>query len=151
MLISQYELILRESKTYEWTGSNRKKFDNAESIYRFVTYEGTLALGSRPEEHIITLAINVKGELIGLVETGIGDISSACFSPRQCLMFGLQSGAAGLFVVHNHPSQDTTFSQEDIMAARRLKDACDIMGVKLVDFLAVSNSGYSSMMMEGLI
>lgn len=150
MRITQYELMLRETTTYEWSEDINVQLDCADTVYRFLT-EGKFALGSRPEEHLITLAVDCKGKLIGLIESSIGELSATPFSIRQIMMFACQCNAAAIIVCHNHPSMDVTPSQDDIMATRRLAEACRIMQMQLIDHLIISNRGYTSMRVEGII
>jgi DNA repair protein RadC len=57
------------------------------------------------------------------------------------------------FTLHNHPTGDLTPSREDIEITRRLREAGDILGIKVVDHLIIdtetgrSNSFVSSGLM----
>lgn len=151
MRISKYELMLKESKRFQWNGQNKQTFRGSEDVYRFITDDELFNLSSRPEEHLLTFALNVKGELIGFTETSIGELSSTALSPRQILMFAIQCNAGGLIICHNHPSGDPTPSNDDISATRRLKEACKLVGIQLVDHIVVGNGCYTSLAMEGVL
>ena len=57
------------------------------------------------------------------------------------------------FTLHNHPTGDLTPSREDIEITRRLREAGDILGIKVVDHIIIdtetgrSNSFVSSGLM----
>lgn len=78
MRISKYELMLKESKRFQWNGKNKQTFRGSEDVYRFITDDELFNLSSRPEEHLLTFALNVKGELIGFTETSIGELRGVC-------------------------------------------------------------------------
>ncbi len=49
-------------------------------------------------------------------------------------------GAVSFVMVHNHPSGDTSPSEEDRRFARTLKEAGSIIGIDLQDFLIIGGS-----------
>lgn len=59
--------------------------------------------------------------------------------------------AARIALVHNHPGNDPSPSLSDLDFTRRLRSACDIMGVGLVDHVIVAESGYYSFAEEGML
>lgn len=150
MIIKQYDLILRENTSFEYGRTNRKKFLDADFVYRFCNSEG-LSLGARGEEHVYAFALNTKCELIGMMQTGIGGISYAPIDVRSILTFALQCSACGVLIVHNHPSNDTTPSAEDIQTSARLRDACDLIGLKLLDHIIIGKYDYTSLKCIGAI
>ena len=56
----------------------------------------------------------------------------------------------GSFTLHNHPTGDPSPSREDIEITRRLKEAGDIIGVKVLDHIIVGDS-YVSFTERGLL
>ena len=55
--------------------------------------------------------------------------------PRTILKQGLLLDAAGLVLFHTHPSGDPAPSAEDLAFTRRLADAGELVGPRLVDHL----------------
>ena len=41
------------------------------------------------------------------------------------------------FTLHNHPSGDLTPSSEDINITKRLKEAGDLLGIKVIDHIII--------------
>ena len=56
----------------------------------------------------------------------------------------------GSFTLHNHPTGDPSPSREDIEITRRLKEAGEIIGVKLLDHIIIGD-GYLSFVSQGLL
>jgi DNA repair protein RadC len=54
--------------------------------------------------------------------------------------------ATAILVVHNHPSGNLKPSMEDKDVTRRLKQAGDILGIKVLDHLIFGEEGYLSML-----
>ena len=48
-------------------------------------------------------------------------------------------------VGHNHPSGNTEPSREDIEVTKRLKEACELMGIHLLDYLIIGEKTYRSL------
>jgi DNA repair protein RadC len=56
----------------------------------------------------------------------------------------ISAGAAGLFVLHNHPSGQTNASAEDMAFTRALRDRCEALDLALHDHLVVAGEGWFS-------
>jgi len=54
--------------------------------------------------------------------------------------------ATAILVAHNHPSGNLESSMEDKDVTRRLKQAGDILGIKVLDHLIFGEEGYLSML-----
>jgi DNA repair protein RadC len=57
--------------------------------------------------------------------------------------------AAGWICAHNHPSADTTPSQEDRVLTSRLRQGADLLGISLLDHLILTDEGYYSFADQG--
>lgn len=77
---------------------------------------------------------------------------SATFNIKHIFWFACANKASGIIVYHNHPSGNYTPSTSDKNACAHIKNACDILGITLVDFIiVVKDSGYYSFKEEELI
>lgn len=53
------------------------------------------------------------------------------------------------FTLHNHPTGDVTPSKEDLEITRRLKEAGDLLGIRVLDHIIVdTDSGASNSFVE---
>ena len=120
--------------------------------YDIVSVLKNIGLHERAEEYFMLLCLNTKGFIIGTHEVSHGHLSGSIVHPREVFKRALLNNAAAIIVAHNHPSGDTTPSQEDIGVTKRLKDCGDLLGVKLLDHIIVSPSGnYTSLADDGLL
>ena len=108
-------------------------------------------LAYEKREILIALLLNVKGEVESKEIISIGELAATNVHPREVFSPAIRKGAAGIVVVHNHPSGDPTPSTEDIAATRRLMEASRIVGIKLVDHVIIGDGNYVSLRVEGII
>jgi len=57
--------------------------------------------------------------------------------------------AAAIIFVHNHPSGDPTPSKEDIEITRRLREAGEMMGVRVLDHVIIGKGRFVSFVDDG--
>lgn len=99
---------------------------------------GSLLAGATVEK-VLTLHLNTKHELIGVHVVSTGTLDSAIVHPRDVFKAACLSNAAGLLLVHNHPSGDPTPSPDDRALVARLRAAGELLGVELLDALIVTD------------
>ena len=95
----------------------------------------------RDQEVMGALYLDVRNRLVADRELFRGALSRAAVEPRQLLREGLLLGAAGLILFHTHPSGDPSPSAEDLAFTRRLAEAGETVGVRLVDPLVLGGVG----------
>jgi len=55
-----------------------------------------------------------------------------------------------VILVHNHPSGDSTPSEDDIGLTKRLAEAGEIMGIDVLDHVIIGDDNFLSLKREGL-
>ncbi len=107
-------------------------------------------LMSKKKEYLVVISINGAQELINRHIISIGTLNSTLIHPREVFLPAIKDYAAGIFLVHNHPSGDTTPSQEDIKVTQHIDKAAKLIGIKLLDHLIVSpHEEFYSFRVEG--
>lgn len=81
----------------------------------------------------------------------IGSLNSSIVHPREVLKSALLSNSASIIVAHNHPSDVTDPSPEDIEVTKRLIDAGKIVGVDLLDHLIICTDSFKSLKESGYL
>jgi DNA repair protein RadC len=121
----------------------RAKIGDREALARPAAVARYLALrfALREQELLGALYLDVRNRLVGERELYRGTLSRAAVEPRRILQEGLLLGAAGCIVFHNHPSGDPTPSAEDLAFTRRLSEAGELVGIRLVDHLVLGGPG----------
>jgi len=64
--------------------------------------------------------------------------------PREVFSFAIEDRAASIIVAHNHPSGFIDISESDREVTRRLREAGDIIGIRLDDHIVVAGDDYAS-------
>jgi len=100
-------------------------------------------LQQETKEFFCTAHVDGKNRIICLEIVSIGTLNQAIVTPRDTFKTALLSNAAALILVHNHPTGDPTPSGEDLEVTRRLREAGELLGIKVLDHIIVGDSYYS--------
>ena len=103
------------------------------------------------EEYVYMVALNSAAVPVGVFEVSHGCINFTLLNPRELYLRALLSGGVGIVVLHNHPSGDPHPSKEDKAACERIKEAGEIMGISLYDFIVVGDGKYLSFYEECML
>jgi len=102
-------------------------------------------------EHFRAVYLDRKNQIISIETISIGGLASSIVHPREVFKPAVKKSAAGIILVHNHPSGDPSPSQEDIEVTRRLVEAGRIIGIEIVDHIIIGDRDYLSMRGRGII
>ena len=100
-----------------------------------------LRYGVRDQEVMGALYLDTRNRLLAERELYRGTLNRAAVEPRQILKEGLLHGAAGCLLFHTHPSGDPSPSAEDLAFTRRIAEAGEVVGIRLVDHLVLGTVG----------
>jgi DNA repair protein RadC len=90
------------------------------------------------------LHVNAKNKIIQKEMAAMGAIDHCSIQPGIVLRGAVASGAAGIITVHNHPSGSPEPSSEDRQLWRTMREACKLLGIRLLDNLVIATEGYFS-------
>jgi DNA repair protein RadC len=103
--------------------------------------DGLCAPG-REEFH--ALLLDTKHRVIGTRLISIGSLQSSLVHPREVFRPAIALSAAALLVAHNHPSGDPWPSSEDEAVTERLREAGELLGIRLLDHLVLGAQRFYS-------
>lgn len=92
-------------------------------------------------EVIGVINFNAKMQPINVNFVSAGTLNYSVAHPREILKSAILSNASSMMMIHNHPSQDTTPSEEDVMITDRMSQLCGLVGIPLVDHIIVGGDG----------
>ena len=101
------------------------------------------------EEHFVMLALDSKLRVVGAFDIHTGTINSSLVSMRSLFSRAMLCNANSIIVAHNHPSGIVKPSGEDINLTRRIKEAGEILDIKLQDHIIIGEDSYYSFNNEG--
>ncbi|UFS69493.1 DNA repair protein RadC [Geomonas sp. RF6] len=100
-------------------------------------------LKDETKEYFIALHLDGKNRILAVDICSIGSLNQSIVHPREVYKTALLSSAAAIILIHNHPSGDPIPSTEDMEVTRRLRDAGDLVGIKVLDHIVIGDSYYS--------
>lgn len=110
-----------------------------------------MSLPDEDREHCVVLALSTKNHITAIHTISIGNLNSCIVHPREVFKLCILANAASFVIMHNHPSNDPTFSPEDIQLTQRLVKAADVIGIDCLDHVVVTHDAYRSMKEQGLM
>jgi DNA repair protein RadC len=111
----------------------------------------TLKLGSREFETFCCLFLDNRHRLIEFVELFRGTIDGASVHPREVVKEALKHNAAAVIFAHPHPSGIAEASHADELITRRLKEALQLVDIRVLDHLIVAGGDVVSLAESGLL
>ena len=104
----------------------------------------TYDLREKKKEYLVCLYLNARNVLLKKEVVSIGLLDKTLLHPREIFYPATEINAASVILVHNHPSGDSSPSEKDIKIVEKIAQAGEIMGISVVDFVIISESGHYS-------
>lgn len=101
-------------------------------------------IGHLQQEVFVVVCINIRNEILDVVEVARGTVHSVEVHPREIFRVAIRCAAAGIVLAHNHPSGDPTPSTEDIELTRRVRECGELMGIPVIDHVVVTERSHRS-------
>jgi DNA repair protein RadC len=101
------------------------------------------------EFHVLALDSQSRVRRDVLVTRGL--LNSALVHPREVFRAAIAEAAAGIIVVHNHPSGDPTPSPEDQVVTRQLVEAGRLLDLPVYDHVILAGDRFLSFVTAGLL
>ncbi len=124
---------------------NGKELNTPEKVYQLVRSK----LKDHSREHFYIILLNTRN--ISLYEISVGTLNTSLVHPREVFAEAIKHRAASLILAHNHPSGDTTPSQQDKELTKRLVDAGKLLCIEVLDHVIVTQNAYLSFKQKGLL
>lgn len=101
------------------------------------------------QEKFIVIGVNGAGEISFKKVVSMGTLDRAIVHPREVFSDALKLRCSAIFIAHNHPSRNLEPSGADVKTTRRLVEAGEILGIKVLDHLIFSDTEYFSFSEHG--
>ena len=97
------------------------------------------------KETFKVLLLNNANKIIGYATISEGGLTSTIVDVRVVIQTALVSNATSIILTHNHPSGNPRPSIQDDSLTKKIKSACELMDIRLLDHIIVTpyNSFYS--------
>lgn len=133
--------FLREVQVnYRKTGCQNFKVTDQQDVAEFVR----TVLIDNSREHFVALYLDA-GSRVGCYSLlSIGTATQTLITPRELFQRAIVAGAVSIIIAHNHPSGDLTPSPDDLTTTRRLCQAGELLGIRLLDHVIVTDDDSAS-------
>lgn len=108
----------------------------------FNSYRGRYERVKR--EEFLLLMLNNKNQVIREEIVSAGGLDASIVHPREVFKAAIRASAAAVIFVHNHPSGDPTPSHDDFAITTRLREAADLLQIRVLDHVIVGTDSYYS-------
>lgn len=110
-----------------------------------------MRVGGKPHEEFGCIWLNAAHEVIEAGEMFRGTLTQTSAYPREVVKEALHHNAAAVIFYHNHPSGAAEPSPADEMLTRQLKDALNLVDVRVLDHFVVTAEQTTSFAEKGLL
>ena len=107
-------------------------------------------MGYLEREELRVVLLNARNTVLRLVTVYQGNVSSSLVRIGELFRDAVRLNAAGLILVHNHPSGDPTPSPDDLRLTAETLAAGRLLDVQLLDHLIVAGDGFISLRDRGV-
>ena len=108
-------------------------------------------MGALCQEQVRVLLLDRRNRVTGQRVIYQGNAFSAIVRPAEVLRPAVVEGVPHLIVAHNHPSSDPTPSPQDFKVTKELREAADLLGLKLLDHVVIGGGEAVSLKDQGLL
>ena len=124
-----------------------ERFTSPAQVFDFFHHE----LRDNRKELFLILLLDGKNRITRKVQVSEGSLNQSIVHPREVFAPAVRESAAAVIFIHNHPSGDPAPSREDREITRRLKEAGEILGIKVLDHIIIGDGAYFSFVESGLL
>ena len=99
---------------------------------------------NKKQEYFVLLTLDGARRLINNRIVTIGTLMSSLVHPREVFSLAIEDRAASIIIAHNHPSGSLDISENDREVTRRLRQAGELIGIRLDDHIIVAGDDFVS-------
>lgn len=90
------------------------------------------------KESFKVLLLNQANKIIGYTTISDGGLTATVVDVRVVMQAALVTNATSIILAHNHPSGNIYPSSQDDSLTKRIKSACELMDIRLLDHIIVT-------------
>lgn len=124
-----------------------KAFTSASDVKQFCQ----LQIAHEKDEHFCCMFMDSQHRLIAFERLFSGTVDGASVYPRVVVRRALELNAAAVIFTHNHPSGLPEPSHADISITQRLKNALNLVDIRVLDHIVVGTESTVSIAERGHI
>lgn len=103
------------------------------------------------QERFYVVLLNSSNRITRVKLVTEGTLNASLVHPREVFRYAITETAASIILVHNHPSGNTTPSEEDINMTNKLVEASKFIDIPILDHLIIAGDRYTSFAQLGYL
>ena len=143
-LVRKYRVALVKESAHKYDVPT--SLNNPEKVVKYA--DSILNFNTLAKENFVLVPVDNKLKPLGVFVLTIGTVDASIVSSRDVFQAALLCNASRIFVLHNHPSGDSTPSAEDKQVTQKLKKAGELMNIPLLDHIIVGDDNYYSIVSD---
>lgn len=133
MYVPRYSISLVKERTERYDLSAMSSAKDAVGLFSRMFLDAD-------REKFVVITLDAKNKPIGVNVVSVGTLTMSLVHPREVFKMAILQNAAGILCAHNHPSGDCTPSREDRDLTSKLKNAGELLGIKLLDHIVLGEN-----------
>lgn len=109
-----------------------------------------LTLGRREREELHVLLLTTRNVVMREVRVYVGNVSASLVRVGELFTEAVRDTAAGIIIVHNHPSGDPTPSPDDLHLTAEAIAAGRLLDIDVLDHIVIAAGSYVSLRERGV-
>lgn len=108
-------------------------------------------LGEEKREFFVAILLNTRHHVKHIQIVSIGSLATSIVHPREVFRYAIERSAAAIVLCHNHPSGETSPSEDDMDITQRLSKCGDLLGIEVLDHIILGTGEPFSFREQGLL
>lgn len=125
----------------------RPATSSPEAVYDYLKH----SMSGLEKEIFKAIYLDAKNNIIEIVDLFEGTVDTSVVYLREAIKNALRYNAVSIIFAHNHLSGDTKPSEDDKNITQELVNACELMELRVLDHIIISDGNYYSFANHGLI
>lgn len=142
--IYKYTLKRQKVMTFEEGG----RVASPDSVVEILKKVG---VDEEEQEHLVSIVVDAKNQIRGYTTVAIGTVDKVIAHAREIFRNAIINGGCGIILAHNHPSGDPMPSALDIQLTCKVKQAGEIIDIRLLDHVIIGDFNYFSFLEENIL
>ena len=142
-LLASIELGKRINR--EITSINNIILNKTSKVYEY--YKDIL--GDKQQEYFYCVYLDNKKRVIKDKLLFIGTLNYSVVHPREVFKNAYLLSASSIICIHNHPTGNTLPSKPDLELTKKLIEAGNLLGIKVIDHVIIGKNNYYSFLENG--
>lgn len=131
---------LEEAKQLSQIKSSKDVFEHMQPL-----------IGDLPNEEFWVLLLNNSNKIIQKIQLSKGGLTATLVDVRLLFKQALEYFATAIILVHNHPSGQLKPSEADKNITKKISDSGNVLDIKLLDHIIITEHDYFSFTDDGIL